>query len=110
MSCSSEAPNDLSFVVYTNSREDYRVTVRSTRACMVGAERLVDEVARNCGEWLTNDFSALVGIVPSPDRPANWLGFRVFDAGQFMAVTMPEEVVVIPSVLAYCDIAASVIP
>jgi hypothetical protein len=84
MRCSSEAPNDLSFVVYTNSREDYRVTVRSTRACMVGAERLVDKVARDCGEWLTNDFSALVGIVPSPDRPANWLGFRVFDAGQFM--------------------------
>ena len=84
MSCSSEAPNDLSFVVYTNSREDYRVTVRSTRACMVGAERLVDEVARDCGDWLTNDFSALVGVVPSPDRPGNWLGFRVFDAGQFM--------------------------
>ena len=84
MSCSSAAPNDLSFVVYTNSREDYRVTVRSTRACMVGAERLVDEVARDCGDWLTNDFSALVGVVPSPDRPGNWLGFRVFDAGQFM--------------------------
>jgi hypothetical protein len=77
-------PNDLPFVIYPNSREDYRVTARSPGVNMPGAERLLDELSRRCGPRLTDEFSDLVGVVQSSDRPANLLAFRVFDVGQFM--------------------------
>ena len=80
----SEAPNELPFIVFTNSREDYRVTVRSRTSPMPGAERLIEDAARLCGRRLDDEFRTLVAIMPSPDRNGRQLAFRVFNVGQFM--------------------------
>ncbi len=84
MKC-SVAPNELAFVVYTNSRGDYGVTARSPGATMPCTERMLDEVAHRCGPYLSNEFSALVAVLPSPDRAENYLALRVFDIGEFLA-------------------------
>ena len=78
-----QAARQPEFFVFTNSGNDYHVTVRSRGSCMVRAERLADEIARMCGHCVAQGVPRLVAVLPSPDRFGWNLAFRVFDAGIF---------------------------
>lgn len=82
MSCSA-APRDWPFVVFTNSGDDYRVTVRSEGARLRCVEQLVDRIARCCDHGAGGGFPAVIGVVPSPEQAGREVAFRVFDSGSF---------------------------
>src|SRR5579862_5050327 len=79
----SAAPRELPFVVFTNSGDDYRVTVRSAGARQQRLEQLVDRIARCCDHGAGTGFPTVVGVVASPERAGHEIAFRVFDAGSF---------------------------
>ena len=67
----SAAPLELGdwpFLVFTNSGDDYRVTVRSAGARMARVEQLVDRIARCCDHGSSSGFPLVVGVVASPER------------------------------------------
>ncbi len=82
-----DGSRDLPLLVFTNSRDDYGVTVRvppdAAQDRMQRTARWIDALARRCDGWFALGGATLVGVVPSPDRPDHALAVRVFDVGEF---------------------------
>jgi hypothetical protein len=82
-----DLPCDLPLLVFTNSRDDYGVTVRVPPDAppdrMQRTTQWIDALARRCDTWFARGGATLVEVVPSPDRPDHALAVRVFDVGEF---------------------------
>ncbi len=93
----SAALADCPWLVYNNSRDDYRVVARGGPAASAWAEKLVAQLAVCCDPLIKPGFAAIVGIVAPPAAAGNgaarWLAFRVFDAGTFLS--RPHTVAVV---------------
>ncbi len=84
---SSAAPIDLPWLVYTNSRTDYRVVARHGKPSPQ-IDAWISRLAVLVDPSIKPGFETIVGVVSSPDATSSnepkWLAFRVFDAGTFL--------------------------
>lgn len=80
MSSSARKLADLPLLVFTASRTDYGIMVRSGTVS-ASLEAVVDNIARQCAPCLMDGFNGCVGVGAWGRW---WLAFRVFDVGIYL--------------------------
>jgi len=74
--------SNASFLVYTNTPVDYRVTVKSASVDSV-AEQAIELLARTCESRTDGGSLELAAVMPRTGRSDGFWAVRSFDCGQY---------------------------